>query len=134
MHSPTPVSNAAVFASLANATSRARRAALYLFAFVLLAGGPPSVQGATITVFNGNDSGAGSLRQAIFDASSGDTINFALPQGFLAIGLHTDELLINKNLTIEWSRGRQVGHTNRAVCLFAISCRPAFCDRYDLSV
>ena len=60
-----------------------------------------AAQGATITVFNGNDSGAGSLRQAIFDASSGDTINFALPQGVTAIELNSGELLINKNLTID---------------------------------
>src|SRR4051794_15392395 len=32
---------------------------------------------ATITVANENDSGPGSLRQAILSASSGDTINFA---------------------------------------------------------
>jgi len=31
---------------------------------------------ATLTVLNGNDSGAGSLRQAIADAAAGDTINF----------------------------------------------------------
>ncbi len=31
---------------------------------------------ATITVINGGDSGAGSLRQAIADAVAGDTINF----------------------------------------------------------
>jgi hypothetical protein len=60
-----------------------------------------AVRGATITVFNANDSGAGSLRQAIFDASSGDTINFALPQGVTAIALTSGELLINKNLTID---------------------------------
>lgn len=33
---------------------------------------------ATITVMNANDSGTGSLRQALVDASSGDTINFAI--------------------------------------------------------
>jgi hypothetical protein len=31
---------------------------------------------ATITVLNTNDSGAGSLRQAVLDATSGDTIVF----------------------------------------------------------
>ena len=36
-----------------------------------------SARAATITVNNGNDSGPGSLRQAIVDASAGDTINFA---------------------------------------------------------
>jgi hypothetical protein len=57
------------------------------------------VKSATLTVFSGNDSGAGTLRQAIFDASSGDTINFALPPNVQAIQLNS-ELLINKNLTI----------------------------------
>ena len=34
---------------------------------------------ATVTVINTNDSGADSLRQAITNAASGDTINFAVP-------------------------------------------------------
>ena len=53
---------------------------------------------ATITVANGNDSGTGSLRQAISDASPGDTINFA--PTVTSISLLTGELLIDKNLTI----------------------------------
>ncbi len=36
------------------------------------------VSAATITVMNTNDSGAGSLRQAITDAGSGDTIDFGV--------------------------------------------------------
>jgi len=46
------------------------------------------VQGATFTVTNTNDSGAGSLRQAIIDANATaaiDTINFNIPGS----GLHT---------------------------------------------
>jgi hypothetical protein len=35
-----------------------------------------SAQAATLTVINTNDSGAGSLRQAIADATDGDTITF----------------------------------------------------------
>ena len=55
---------------------------------------------ATLTVTNGNDSGPGSLRQAILDASpsGGDTINFAA--GVTTVVLTSGELLINKNLTI----------------------------------
>ena len=34
---------------------------------------------ATITVTNTNDSGAGSLRDAIATANNGDTINFSVP-------------------------------------------------------
>lgn len=98
MRSLLPVTHVAVFTSWARTTSRAGKAALFLFLLaVLLAGG---AKGATITVFSGADSGPGTLRQAIFDASSGDTINFALPQGFGGIGLNS-ELLINNNLTID---------------------------------
>jgi hypothetical protein len=55
---------------------------------------------ATITVINTNDSGAGSLRQAITDSSSGDTINFDSSLNGQTITLTSGELLINKNLTI----------------------------------
>ena len=37
----------------------------------------PPAEAATLTVTNANDSGAGSLRQAIADAAAGDTITFA---------------------------------------------------------
>lgn len=59
-----------------------------------------SVALATLTVTNTNDSGPGSLRQAILTANSGDTINFSLPAGSI-ITLTSGELLIqNKSLTI----------------------------------
>ncbi len=50
-----------------------------------------------ITVTNTNDSGPGSLRQALADANDSDTINFAVTG---AIGLTTGELLVNKSVTI----------------------------------
>jgi len=53
---------------------------------------------ATVTVTNGNDSGAGSLRQAITDASPGDTINFA--PSVTTVTLTSSELVIDKDLTI----------------------------------
>jgi hypothetical protein len=53
--------------------------------------------GATITVTNTNDSGAGSLRQALIDASDGDTISFAVAG---TIGLTSGELLVDKSITI----------------------------------
>ncbi|PYL35769.1 MAG: hypothetical protein DMF38_03945 [Verrucomicrobia bacterium] len=53
---------------------------------------------ATITVTNTNDSGPGSLRQAILNASSGDTINFA--PSVTTVTLTSGELVIDKNLTI----------------------------------
>jgi N-acetylneuraminic acid mutarotase len=49
-------------------------------------------------VCNTNDTGIGSLRQAILNASSGDTINFA--PSVTTVNLTRDELVIDKNLTI----------------------------------
>jgi hypothetical protein len=51
----------------------------------------------TITVTNTNDSGPGSLRQALADAHDGDTINFAVTG---AISLTSGELLITRSVTI----------------------------------
>ncbi|MCU0755100.1 MAG: hypothetical protein MUE46_08265, partial [Xanthomonadales bacterium] len=56
-----------------------------------------------IVVSNGNDSGAGSLRQAIADACAGSTITFA--SGVTASNLTTAELVIDKNLTINGGTG-----------------------------
>ncbi len=53
---------------------------------------------ATITVTSAADSGPGTLRQAILDAASGDTINFSLPSGTTEITLTSNELLINRSL------------------------------------
>ena len=50
-----------------------------------------------ITVTNTNDSGPGSLRQAIVDANDGDTINFSVTG---TIGLTSGELLVNKSITV----------------------------------
>jgi len=54
---------------------------------------------ATITVINTNDSGPGSLRQAVGSAQNGDTIVFdlELPATIL---LTSEELVINGNITI----------------------------------
>jgi hypothetical protein len=60
--------------------------------------GATDIPAATITVTNENDSGAGSLRQAIIDASPGDTINFA--PSVTTVTLTSGELVIDKNLTI----------------------------------
>lgn len=52
---------------------------------------------STITVTNTNDSGPGSLRQAIADAVDGDRINFSVTG---MVGLTSGALSISKNLTI----------------------------------
>ena len=52
----------------------------------------------TITVTNGNDSGPGSLRQALADAQDGDTINF--DPSVNTVTLTTAELAIDKSVTL----------------------------------
>ena len=59
-----------------------------------------SVHAATITVMNTNDSGAGSLRQALANANDGDTIDFDSSLNGQTITLTSSELLINKSITI----------------------------------
>src|SRR5688572_5179640 len=59
-----------------------------------------SASANTIIVWNTNDSGAGSLRQAILDAVSGDTIVFDISLAGDSIFLQS-QLTINKNLTID---------------------------------
>ena len=68
----------------------------WLFAFSLMLS--LHAQAATITVTNGNDAGAGSLRQAIADAVAGDVIAFS---GVTTVTLTAGQLLIGKNLTIK---------------------------------
>ena len=70
-------------------------AACVIAALLLSATDTPA---ATITVTNGNDSGPGSLRQAIVNASSGDTINFA--PSITTVNLTSGQLVIDKNLTV----------------------------------
>ena len=55
---------------------------------------------ATITVTNLNDSGAGSLRDALGNASSGDAITFAPNLAGGTLILTSGELDITKTLTI----------------------------------
>lgn len=59
-----------------------------------------NLHAATITVTSNADSGAGTLRQAIIDATAGDTIDFSLGSGSETITL-ASTLSINKNLIID---------------------------------
>ena len=56
---------------------------------------------STLTVTNTNDSGAGSLRQAIADSHGGDTVGFSLGIPGQTIALSSGELTINHDLTID---------------------------------
>lgn len=69
---------------------------MFMLGAALLLAGICPVSAATITVTNLNDSGPGSLRQAITDAASGDTINFSVT-GTIQLA---SQLMIAKNLTI----------------------------------
>jgi CSLREA domain-containing protein len=81
-----------------------------------------SVQAATFTVMNTNDSGPGSLRQAIADAASGDTIDFNLSACPCTITLTSGELVIGKSLTIRGLGANQlIVSGNNASRVFSIS-------------
>ncbi|NEQ36125.1 MAG: DUF4347 domain-containing protein, partial [Okeania sp. SIO3I5] len=56
---------------------------------------------ATLTVTNNNDSGTGSLREAIATAQSGDTIEFSPSLANQTITLTSGQLEIDKDLTID---------------------------------
>jgi hypothetical protein len=82
---------------------------------------PLVARAATITVTNTNDSGAGSLRQAIASAASGDTITFA-PSVTGPIILTSGELPIATSLEIDGpSGGRQAIDGNKSSRVFEIS-------------
>jgi hypothetical protein len=59
-----------------------------------------SVYADVITVTNTNDSGPGSLRQALADANDGDAINFDPALNGQAITLTTAELVVDNSITI----------------------------------
>jgi predicted outer membrane repeat protein len=69
----------------------------YILVFLLYSLAATNANGAVLTVTNGNDSGAGSLRQAILDASDTDTIIF---DGSYTIPL-ASEIKLNKSLVID---------------------------------
>jgi hypothetical protein len=76
---------------------------------------------AVITVTNTNDSGAGSLRQAIISAAAGDTIQFAAAVTG-TITLTSGALNVNKNLTIQGPGANMLAVSgNNASKVFIIS-------------
>jgi hypothetical protein len=73
---------------------------------------------STITVTNTNDSGTGSLRQALTAANDGDTINFAVTG---TITLTSGGLPINKNITISGPGPDQLSvDGNQALLVFGV--------------
>jgi hypothetical protein len=73
---------------------------------------------ATITVTNTNDSGPGSLRQALANANNGDRINFAVTG---AISLTSGGLGITKNVTISGPGATQLAvNGNQALFAFGV--------------
>ena len=69
-------------------------------ALLLLCPMAMQARGIIITVINTNDSGRGSLRQALTDAHDGDFISFATVLHGQTITLTSAELVIDKNITI----------------------------------
>jgi hypothetical protein len=77
--------------------SRIRRNTVAMLNALLFCTNAMAAHAATVTVTNTNDSGAGSLRQALTIVNDGDTINFAVSG---TITLTSGGLPINKNITI----------------------------------
>jgi hypothetical protein len=75
-------------------------ALLVLICSLLLYAIGRGAQATTITVINTNDSGPGSLRQALAVVNDGDTIDFDPALNGQTITLTTGELAITKNVTI----------------------------------
>ena len=76
------------------------------------------LRAATITVTNTNDSGPGSLRQALTIANDGDTIAFAVTG---TIGLTSGGLVISKSDTISGPGADQLsidGNQAELQCVF----------------
>ena len=75
----------------------------------------------TITVINTNDSGAGSLRQALPDANNGDTINFDSSLNGQTINLTSAELAVEKSITIS-GPGPDLLRVSGSSLVFFTSC------------
>lgn len=78
---------------------------VYAMCVITLCLAPMRTPASTITVTNTNDSGPGSLRQALAEANNGDTIVFAITG---TIALTTGELLVDTSITISATPGSVV--------------------------
>ena len=96
------------------------RATTFAIGLLLYAVALP-VQAATITVTNTNDSGPGSLRQALTSANDGGTITFAV-RG--TITLTSGTLVIDKSVTISGPGADRLaidGIQAQFQCVFGVS-------------
>jgi CSLREA domain-containing protein len=84
---------------------------------LLFAGADLALPATTRTVTNLNDSGAGSLRQAIADSAAGDTINFSVTG---TITLTSASLSVNHNLTIHGPGADNLNITRQSTSAFRI--------------
>jgi hypothetical protein len=97
---------------------RIRRKQLAILSTLLFCASAMPTHAATITVTNRNDSGPGSLRQALRAANDGDTINFAVTG---TITLTSGGLPVNKSLTISGPGKDQLSiDGNQASLVFGI--------------
>lgn len=86
---------------------------LALMGAILLA--PSMAMADTLSVTNGDDSGAGSLRQAVADAVGGDTISFS---GVTTVVLTSGSITIDKDLTIDGGSGVTIDAEGNSPILF----------------
>jgi hypothetical protein len=99
-------------------SGRVRRIHLAILSALLFCVSAMPARAATITVTNTNDSGPGSLRQALRVANDGDTINFAITG---TIALTSGGLPVNKSLTISGPGKDQLSiDGNQASLVFGI--------------
>jgi parallel beta-helix repeat protein len=95
-----------------------KRMRFALISVLLLCAMARQTGAATIIVTNTNDSGPGSLRQALANANNGDTINFAVTG---AITLTSGGLGITKNVTISGPGANQLAvNGNQALFVFGV--------------
>ena len=97
---------------------RIREMRFVLISVLLLWAMATQTGAATITVTNTNDSGPGSLRQALANTNNGDRINFAATG---AITLTSGGLGITKNVTISGPGANQLAvNGNQALFVFGV--------------
>src|SRR6476660_6827569 len=97
------------------------RATTFAISVLLLCVFAMPADAATITVTNTNDSGPGSLRQALVNANDGDTIVFAVTG---TIVLTSDGLVIDNDLTISVPGANRIsinGNQAGYGCVFGIA-------------